>query len=184
MGVDKNYILVLDEGTTGLRAIIVDKKMRMINKVYKELNVCYPSSGEVREDANEIWDKMIQCVHEVLELSGVGIMEIAAIGITTQRATWGLWNKVNGEPIEKFIVWQDSIANARKEELLTRDSEFEKKFPLFVKKIINGVTPTPLRLEILEENNPRYKDLLNSGNALFGGIPAWLPMDRFLMMPL
>lgn len=84
----KNYILVIDEGTTGVRALIYDRDMRMLDFVYEALELLYPGPDEAEVDANEIYDKTVKACRAVVEKCGVAAEDIAGVGITTQRASW------------------------------------------------------------------------------------------------
>lgn len=72
----------------------------------EELRQYYPAPGLVEHDAGEIWDKTLRCCQKMIEQVG-GADKIAAIGIANQRETVVAWDKRNGEPLCKAIVWQD-----------------------------------------------------------------------------
>ena len=101
------YVLALDLGTTGNRAIIFDKQGDIAGQVYKELTQYYPQPGWVEHDANQIWQDTCFCIREVFKETGIYATEIAAIGLTVQRETCLLWDKITGKPLHKAIVWQD-----------------------------------------------------------------------------
>ena len=44
---------------------------------------------------------------EAISMKGLSIDDVAAIGITNQRETTVVWNKITGVPIYNAIVWQD-----------------------------------------------------------------------------
>ena len=103
----QKYILALDQGTTSSRAILFDKKGRIVATAQKEFPQYYPQSGWVEHDAMEIWISQASVLAEVIVLAGISSSEIAAIGITNQRETTVLWDKETGVPLAKAIVWQD-----------------------------------------------------------------------------
>jgi glycerol kinase len=41
----KDYILALDQGTTGSTALLIDKDGRAVAKAYREIRQIYPQSG-------------------------------------------------------------------------------------------------------------------------------------------
>jgi glycerol kinase len=55
----------------------------------------------------EIWSTQIGVASEVISKHGIDKFDIAAIGITNQRETTVIWNKLTGMPIYNAIVWQD-----------------------------------------------------------------------------
>ena len=101
------YILSLDLGTTGNRAILFDRQGDVVGQVYKELTQYYPQPGWLEHDAVEIWQEVKSCIHQVISQQQADPQEIAAIGLTVQRETCLLWDKTTGKPLHKAIVWQD-----------------------------------------------------------------------------
>ena len=104
---DTKYVLSLDLGTTGNRAILFDRQGNIVGQVYKELTQHYPQPGWLEHDAVEIWKDTSKCIQQVISDNKVNAAEIAAIGLTVQRETCLLWDKTTGKPLHKAIVWQD-----------------------------------------------------------------------------
>ncbi|MDQ2704766.1 MAG: glycerol kinase GlpK, partial [Pseudomonadota bacterium] len=94
-------------GTTSSRAIVFDGKMKIAGVGQKEFTQFYPASGWVEHDPEEIWQSVVWSVKEALRKAKVKAGTIAAIGITNQRETVVIWDKVTGKPIHNAIVWQD-----------------------------------------------------------------------------
>ncbi|RMF23545.1 MAG: glycerol kinase [Cyanobacteria bacterium J083] len=101
------YVMALDLGTTGNRAILFDQKGNIVEQAYQELTQYYPQPGWLEHDAQEIWQDIQNCIQQVVKDSKISIREIAALGLTVQRETCLLWDKTTGEPLHKAIVWQD-----------------------------------------------------------------------------
>ncbi len=102
-----NYVMALDLGTTGNRAIIFDRDGKIKGQAYRELKQHYPQPGWLEHDAAEIWREVQWAMKQAVEKAGIAADEIAAIGLTVQRETCLLWDKTTGEPLHKAIVWQD-----------------------------------------------------------------------------
>ena len=102
----QNYIMALDQGTTSSRCILFDKKGQICSVAQKEFTQHFPQPGWVEHDAEEIWATQKGLMFEALEKLGVEMSDIAGIGITNQRETTVVWDKVTGRPICKAIVWQ------------------------------------------------------------------------------
>ncbi|GGH13411.1 glycerol kinase GlpK [Sphingobacterium alkalisoli] len=103
----KEYILSLDQGTTSSRAILFDKRGKIINIAQKEFTQIFPKSGWVEHDPQEIWSTQVAVMTEVIAKSKLKTESIKAIGITNQRETTIVWNKKTGKPVYNAIVWQD-----------------------------------------------------------------------------
>ena len=102
----KNYILSLDEGTTGARALLFDRQERVIASAYREIRCSYPQPSYVEQDPEELYAAQCGAMAEVVARSGIFPKEIAAIGIACQRETTVVWEKESGKPIFPAIVWQ------------------------------------------------------------------------------
>lgn len=103
----QEYILTLDQGTTSSRAIIFDKQGNIVDVAQKEFTQIYPKLGWVEHNPNEIWSSQATVAAEVVTRAGINGKNIAAIGITNQRETTIVWDRVTGKPIYNAIVWQD-----------------------------------------------------------------------------
>lgn len=101
------YVLAIDQGTTSTRAILFDAQMTPIARAQEEFPQHYPNSGWVEHDPKDLWATTAGTCREAIERAGISSSQIEAIGITNQRETVIVWDKVTGEPIHNAIVWQD-----------------------------------------------------------------------------
>ena len=98
------YLLSIDQGTTSSRAIVFDENQNIISESQKEYELQYPNDGWVEANPDEILGSVKETIKKALESSKV---EIAACGITNQRETVVVWDRVSGEAIYPAIIWQD-----------------------------------------------------------------------------
>ena len=101
------YIMALDLGTTGNRAILFGKDGNIVGQAYKELTQYYPQPGWVEHDPREIWADISWAMKSAVQKAQIEPSQIAAIGLTVQRETCLLWDKDTGRPLHNAIVWQD-----------------------------------------------------------------------------
>ena len=101
-----SLVLSIDQGTTSTRAIVFNQKGEVIEKAQQEINCLYPSPGWVEQDANEIWISTMSVITSVLLSDKVNVKDIKGVGITNQRETTILWDKITGKPLYHAIVWQ------------------------------------------------------------------------------
>lgn len=101
------YILSIDQGTTGSHALIFDADLKMYGKATVEFPQHFPKPSWVEHDLDEIWHSVCLAVKTALEQHFVDPRHIVAIGITNQRETTCLWNRENGAALSRAIVWQD-----------------------------------------------------------------------------
>jgi glycerol kinase len=101
----KDLIVAIDQGTTGTTVLVVDQKLSVRARGYREFAQIYPRPGEVEHDPEAIWASVTGALGEAL--AGEETDRIAAIGITNQRETTLLWERASGRPVANAIVWQD-----------------------------------------------------------------------------
>ena len=101
------YVLSIDQGTTSTRAVIYDQTGCARGSAARELTQHYPQSGWVEHDAEEIWQSVADVVPRALTVARIEARNLAAIGLTNQRETTLLWDRITGRPIARAIVWQD-----------------------------------------------------------------------------
>ncbi|MBW4497079.1 MAG: glycerol kinase GlpK [Oscillatoria princeps RMCB-10] len=106
-GFTQGYILALDLGTTGNRAMLFNAEGRTVSSAYRELTQYYPQPGWLEHDPEEIWRDTCWAMRTALQKAGIAAAEVAAIGLSVQRETCLLWDKTTGRPLHNAIVWQD-----------------------------------------------------------------------------
>jgi glycerol kinase len=100
-----DYILAIDQGTTGTTALLMDLNLNRVAEAQADFDQHFPSPGRVEHDLNDIWTTVVQTVSEVTK--HIDVRKIVAIGITNQRETLCFWDRETSEPIARAIVWQD-----------------------------------------------------------------------------
>jgi len=105
---DDRLILALDQGTTSSRAIAFGRDGRPVAAAQEPFEQRFPSPGHVTHDPEAIWSSQLAVAQRVVAEVG-GAARIAAIGITNQRETTIVWDRVTGVPIADAIVWQSRI---------------------------------------------------------------------------
>ncbi len=104
-----DYILAIDQGTTGSTVLIVEIQSddaRVVARGYAEFPQHFPEPGQVEHELSDIWGSVKQATTAALGLWDKDPSELSAIGITNQRETTGIWD-LSSQPIHRAIVWQD-----------------------------------------------------------------------------
>jgi glycerol kinase len=102
-----NYILAIDQGTTGSTSLLIDAKtFKFIDKEKVDYKQHYPKPGWVEHDLEDIWNSVGTSISTLLKRHSVDTKNILAIGITNQRETTCAYDK-KGKPLHHAIVWQD-----------------------------------------------------------------------------
>ena len=97
-------ILVIDVGTTGLRASLVDDTLAVQAMEYRSCPPSTPFPGLVEFDGAELAAKLLDAARTVLATTKDPVV---AVGITNQRASTLVWDRNTGEPVGPGLGWQD-----------------------------------------------------------------------------
>ena len=167
----KKYIMAIDQGTTSSRAIIFNKKAKIIASSQKEFPQIFPKSGWVEHDANAIWNSIQSVIAEVFIESGIKPNQIASIGITNQRETTVIWDKNTGLPIYNAIVWQSRQSADIANKLVSDGYKdmIHKKTGLVVDAYFSAT-----KVRWILDNVPGAQERAEKGELLFGTIDTWL----------
>ena len=122
------YIIAIDQGTTSTRSIVFDDQFAIVGQGQEEFAQHFPKSGWVEHKPQDLLTTVITTCKKALNDGKIRAKDILALGITNQRETTLLWDKVSGEPIYNAIVWQDrrtskfcdKLRSDGVEELITR----------------------------------------------------------------
>lgn len=100
----QRVILAVDEGTTNSKAILVNETGTIIASAAEALDVQFPKPGWVEQDAVHIWTKTIAAITKCLSLAED--TEVVALGISNQRESILLWDRITGKALGPVISWQ------------------------------------------------------------------------------
>jgi glycerol kinase len=167
----KSYILSIDQGTTSTRAIIFDKDSNIIAMASEEIKQIYPKPGWVEHNANQIWVSVLAVMARCLLEASLKASDIHAIGITNQRETTVVWDKVTGAPVYNAIVWQSRQTSGICDDLNQKGYGplFKQKTGLLIDAYFSGT-----KVKWILDNVPGARARADRGELLFGTIDSWL----------
>ena len=96
-------ILVVDVGTSGVRAAVVGPDGTIDHIHYVQVLPSSPAPGFVEFDALAIASAVLEVAEAALEAGG----PVAGVGIANQRGSTIVWDRHTGEPVGPGIGWQD-----------------------------------------------------------------------------
>ncbi|MCK5083415.1 MAG: glycerol kinase GlpK [Candidatus Omnitrophica bacterium] len=166
---DKQYILALDQGTTGSRAFLFDRKGAIVASDYEEFEQYFPKPGWVEHDADEIWVSVAHVIKGVLRKARVSLKRIVGVGITNQRETTVLWDRKTGRPAARAIVWQCRRTTDICRGVMHYAPTFRRKTGLVVDPYFSGT-----KIKWLLDNVKGLKARAQKGGLCFGTIDSWL----------
>ncbi|MEZ5180369.1 MAG: FGGY-family carbohydrate kinase [Acidimicrobiales bacterium] len=96
-------LLVVDVGTSGVRAAVVTPEEGVTSSHHREVLPSSPAPGMVEFDAAG----MAAAVLEVARAAAADAGTVDAVGIANQRASTIVWDRATGEPVGPGLGWQD-----------------------------------------------------------------------------
>jgi len=166
---ENKYVGAIDQGTTGTRFILFNKKGEIVSKSYEKHEQIYPKPGWVEHDPLEIWKN----TQKVLKKSAkeIDVKKIDSIGVTNQRETTVVWDPKTGKPLYNAIVWQDTRTKEMCENLKERelDSVIKNKTGLRAHTYFSGT-----KLKWLLKNISDSKKRIKNNRLIFGNIDSWI----------
>ena len=167
------YIMALDQGTTSSRCIIFDKEGNIISSAAKEFKQYFPKSGWVEHNPNEIWSSTLAVMVEAMALKGIEASGIDCLGITNQRETTIVWDRLTGEPVFNGIVWQCRRTAKMVDEIKKNNPDIEK-----IIKEKTGLILDPYfsatKIAWILDNVPGARKKAENGDLMFGTVDTWL----------
>ena len=167
----QQLIVSIDQGTTSSRAILFDISGRSIFKSQIEFRQYFPKNGWVEQNPEEIWKVTKKVLLNAIDESRKLKKKIAAIGITNQRETTILWNKITGKPIYNAIGWQDrrTFKFCKKYNSKKNENFIKKKTGLIIDPYFSAT-----KIKWIIENVAAAKKLIKKKQLLFGTIDTFL----------
>lgn len=103
----EQYFLVLDAGTTNIKAAIVSSEGKFIDIRDEAADVLMPFNGACEMDMNTVWETTKSVIKKLKDSHKDIWPDICAMGISAQGD--GLWMMdVSGNPIRNAILWNDT----------------------------------------------------------------------------
>jgi glycerol kinase len=163
------HVISIDQGTTGSTVLVLDEKLQLRGRGYKEFRQIYPQPGWVEHDPEDIWMSVTLALQAAL--AGIDPASIAAIGITNQRETSVLWDRATGKAVHNAIVWQDRRTADRCAELKHAGKEARVKQ-------LTGLTLDPYfsgtKVSWMLHNIDGLAARARAGDIAFGTIDSYL----------
>ncbi len=101
------YLLGIDQGGSGSRAIVLDADGAVVGYGYQPVSRIYPQPGWVEQEPLAIAASVRGAIESAVAQAGCAADRIIGCGITSQRDTVFAWDAETGVPIGNAITWQD-----------------------------------------------------------------------------
>ena len=166
-----SYIMALDCGTTSVLATIVDEYGCIVAQARRSVKTSFPRPGWVEQDPMAVLASQIAVMMEVQFKSGIHSDRIAAIGISNQRETTVVWDRVSGQPIYNAIVWQCRRTAEECEKLKAEGLEpyIRETTGLIIDAYFSGT-----KIKWILDHVEGARERAQRGELLFGTVDTWL----------
>ncbi len=163
------YILGIDQSTSGTKVIVVDKAGRIVGKNTILHSQIYPETGWSQQDGSEIWRNVLTLLKEIPNSLAVPWEQICGLSISNQRETVIIWDKSSGEPLTPAVTWQCQRGKKICQSLQKVAPEVQKKTGLALSPYYSAA-----KIAWLLENTPGLLQACQKGKALIGTMDAYL----------
>jgi glycerol kinase len=165
------YVLALDQGTTSSRSVLFDHAGAVVAIAQQEFPQHFPQPGWVEHDPEQLWQSQLATIEQVLARAGAKALDLAAVGITNQRETTLLWDRLSGLPVARAIVWQDRRTAALCQQLRAagHEADISARTGLLLDPYFSGT-----KLAWLLEHVPGARARAERGELAFGTVDSWL----------
>lgn len=166
-----NYIGSVDQGTTSTRCILFNHQGQIVSSHQLEHEQIYPKPGWVEHDPYEIWERTQVVIKGAMRKANASAQDIAAIGVTNQRETTLVWDKVTGEVYYNAIVWQDTRTDKIIAELAQEGGQnrLQARVGLPLATYFSGP-----KIRWILDNVEGVRAAAEQGRAIFGNIDTWI----------
>ena len=168
-----NYILGIDQGTSGTKALLFDSQGKPVAKGAETLKTSYLPNAHVEQDPEAIFQNVLAAVRQCLDAfqtAGGRPGDIQACGISNQRETFLIWDKT-GTPLYNAVVWQckRSVEICNRWKTAGYEDLIHSRTGLLIDPYFSGS-----KLVWLYENNAAIRKRIDAGEAYFGTVDTWL----------
>lgn len=163
------YILAIDQGTTGSTVSLRDSSGHIKAQVDKDFPQIFPKPGWVEHNPEDIWQTVLYGIKTSLEQSKIPAEQIAAIGITNQRETVMAWDRKTGIPVGNAIVWQCRRTTEDCKKLKSKEKLIRKKTGLVLDPYFSAS-----KMAWMIKNWPEAASLAKKDQLCFGTVDTFL----------
>ncbi|ENN79747.1 glycerol kinase isoform X2 [Dendroctonus ponderosae] len=167
----------IDEGTSSTRFLIfASKTAEVLTYHQNEVSHICPQEGWFEQDPM----LLLQAVKESIDIAcdnlkklNIDFEDIVAIGITNQRETTVLWDRITGKPLYNALVWMDMRTSSTMDEILQYGKK-DKNFLQYVCGLPVSTYFSALKIKWMIDNVKGVKEAMDEGRCIFGNIDSWL----------
>src|SRR3954452_15385131 len=159
-------ILGIDEGTTGVKAVLFDSALRPVREARRDKVNRYPKPGWVEQDGEEVLTAVVDAVAElVADAPG----DVVACGLDHQGESVLAWDAETGRPLSKIVVWQDKRSQDVLERMAAEEEAIQERSGLPFDPYFSAA-----KLAWLLENDDAVQTARAAGTLRMGTVDSFL----------
>lgn len=164
------YIIGIDQSTQGTKALLFNDKARLLDRIDLTHEQKVSPQGHISHDMEEIYNKLVEAVKQVIEKNSIATADILGIGISNQRETTVAWDRVSGKPICDAVVWQCARAEGICEQISEEDRDYIRRS--------TGIPLSPYfpagKMGWILKHCREAGELAQQGRLYMGTVDSWL----------
>jgi glycerol kinase len=172
-GAGEPLYLAIDQGTHASRALVFDAHGEIVAHGEQEVGLARPQADWAEQDGEEVVASLHAAVAQAAASLGPRARQIAAAGLSSQRASCVCWDRVTGAPLSPIFSWQDRRMHAWIDALQAHGDDVHRRTGLFLSPHYGA---SKLRWAL--DHLPAVRQALEAGRL------AWGPMVSFLAFRL
>ena len=165
------YIVSVDQSTQGTKALLFNDEGKLLYRCDLPHEQKINENGWVSHDPVEIYRNTVKVVGNLISESGISPEDVVCVGISNQRETALVWDKLTGLPIADAVVWQCSRGSYICErESVKSSSEYIREH--------TGLNLSPYfsaaKIAWVLENTECAEEKIKEGRIACGTVDSWL----------
>ena len=165
--------LAIDQGTHASRALVFDARGEAVAGGETAIGLRRPQPDWAEHDGEDVVASVHAAVAQAVGALGPRARDLAAAGLSSQRASCVCWDRVTGVPLSPIFSWQDRRMHAWIDALAAHGDDVHRRTGLYLSPHYGA---SKLRWAL--DHLPAV------GRALAAGRLAWGPMASFLAFRL
>jgi glycerol kinase len=166
-------ILAIDQGTHSSRALVFDARGQIVARGEREIALVRPQADWAEQDGEEVVASVHAAVAQAVAALGPRVTQIAAAGLSSQRASAVCWDRATGRPLSPIFSWQDRRMHAWIDALQAHGEDVHRRTGLYLSPHYGA---SKLRWAL--DHLPAVRQACEAGTL------AWGPMVSFLAFRL
>lgn len=120
------YLVGLDVGTTGCKAVLFNDSGRLIAQSYREYPLYHPKPSWSEEEPGDVWHGVVETVKEVIAKAGIRAEEVESLSVSAQGEAFTPLDKELNPLYRCITTWDDRAVKQHDEflKLIEREELF------------------------------------------------------------